>query len=152
MLINDITPEAVRDEIRKARPNSEFKTMSDGGFARSIADWIVGINLTRAYTCAYRAKGGDNTLRVGRVMTPILSLIVDRDLQNENFKSIDYYSLNGEFEVDSTLIKANLKTEQKILDKAEVEKIKTHIESKQFTLKLTKTPKKEYPPPYPIIF
>lgn len=152
VLINDITPEAVRDEIRKARPNSEFKTMSDRGFARSIADWIVGINLTRAYTCAYRAKGGDNTLRVGRVMTPILSLIVDRDLQNENFKSIDYYSLNGEFEVDSTLIKANLKTEQKILDKAEVEKIKTHIESKQFTLKLTKTPKKEYPPlPYNLL-
>ena len=100
VLINDITPEAVRGEIQKARPNAEFKTMSDRGFARSIADWIVGINLTRAYTCAYRAKGGDTTLRVGRVMTPILSLIVERDLQNENFKSINYYSLNGEFEAE----------------------------------------------------
>lgn len=152
VLINDITPEAVRDEIKKARPNSEFKTMSDRGFARSIADWIVGINLTRAYTCAYRAKGGDSTLRVGRVMTPILSLIVERDLQHENFKSINYYSLSGEFELDSIPIKANLKTEQKILEKAEIEAIKASIDSKQFTIKLTKTPKKEYPPlPYNLL-
>ena len=152
VLINDITPEAVREEIQKARPNSEFQAMSDRGFARSIADWIVGINLTRAYTCAYRAKGGDSTLRVGRVMTPILSLIVERDLQNENFKSIDYYSLGGEFEVDSTLIKANLKTEQKILDKSEIERIKVAIESKPFHLKITKTPKKENPPlPYNLL-
>lgn len=152
VLINDITPEAVREEIQKARPNSEFKTMSDRGFARSVADWIVGINLTRAYTCAYRAKGGNTTLRVGRVMTPILSLIVDRDIQNENFKSIDYYSLCGEFIVDSTHIKANLKTEQKILDKTEIEKIKVAIESKQFNIKITKTPKKENPPlPYNLL-
>ena len=152
VLINDITPEAVRGEIQKARPNAEFKTMSDRGFARSIADWIVGINLTRAYTCAYRAKGGDTTLRVGRVMTPILSLIVERDLQNENFKSINYYSLNGEFEADSTIIKANLKTEQKILDKAEIEKIKAFIDSKQFNMKITKTQKKENPPlPYNLL-
>ncbi len=152
VLINDITPEAVREEIQKARPNAEFKTMSDRGFARSIADWIVGINLTRAYTCAYRAKGGNTTLRVGRVMTPILSLIVERDLQNENFKSIDYYSLSGEFVVDSLKIKANLKTEQKILVKAEIENIKAATESKQFNIKINKTPKKENPPlPYNLL-
>lgn len=152
VLINDITPEAVREEIKKARPNSEFQTMSDRGFARSIADWIVGINLTRAYTCTYRAKGGNQTLRVGRVMTPILSLIVDRDLQNENFKSIDYYSISAVFAVDSVLIKANLKTEQKILDKAEIEKIRANIEGKPFALKLNKTPKKENPPlPYNLL-
>lgn len=152
VLINDITPEAVRDEIKKARPNSEFKTMSDRGFARSIADWIVGINLTRAYTCAYRAKGGNETLRVGRVMTPILSLIVDRDLQNENFVSSDYYVLSGEFEADSVIIGANLKTEKNIVDKVEIERIKAAIESKQFNIKLTKIPKKENPPlPYNLL-
>lgn len=152
VLINDITPQAVKDEIAKARPNSEFKGMSDRGFARGIADWMVGMNLSRAYTCAYRKKGGNDTLRVGRVQTPILSLIVDRDYENDNFKSIDYYTLSGEFEADSMILQANLKTEQKILDKAEMEKIKAKLDNQNFKLTLTKTPKKEYPPlPYNLL-
>ncbi|BDB64833.1 DNA topoisomerase [Helicobacter cinaedi] len=152
VLINDITPQAVKDEIAKARPNSEFKGMSDRGFARGIADWMVGMNLSRAYTCAYRKKGGNDTLRVGRVQTPILSLIVDRDYENDTFKHIDYYTLNGEFEVDSITLQASLKTEQKILDKAEMEKIKAKLDNQNFKLTLTKTPKKEYPPlPYNLL-
>lgn len=152
VLINDITPQAVKDEIAKARPNSEFKGMSDRGFARGIADWMVGMNLSRAYTCAYRKKGGNDTLRVGRVQTPILSLIVDRDYENDTFKQTDYYTLNGEFEVDSTTLQASLKTEQKILDKAEMEKIKAKLDNQNFKLTLTKTPKKEYPPlPYNLL-
>ena len=152
VLINDITPQAVKDEIAKARPNSEFKGMSDRGFARGIADWMVGMNLSRAYTCAYRKKGSNDTLRVGRVQTPILSLIVDRDYENDTFKHIDYYTLNGEFEVDSITLQASLKTEQKILDKAEMEKIKAKLDNQNFKLTLTKTPKKEYPPlPYNLL-
>lgn len=152
VLINDITPQAVKDEIAKARPNSDFKGMSDRGFARGIADWMVGMNLSRAYTCAYRKKGGNDTLRVGRVQTPILSLVVDRDYENDTFKHIDYYTLNGEFEVDSATLQASLKTEQKILDKAEMEKIKAKLDNQTFKLTLTKTPKKEYPPlPYNLL-
>lgn len=78
-LINDITPDAVKKEISNMRPNSDFKNMSERGFARSIADWIVGINLTRAYTCANRKNGGKGVISVGRVQTPILGLIVERD-------------------------------------------------------------------------
>ncbi|BEJ86661.1 hypothetical protein B10525_17940 (plasmid) [Campylobacter jejuni] len=59
--------------------------MSERGFARSQADWIVGINLTRAYTIMARKNGYEGILSVGRVQTPILALIVNRDKEFEKF-------------------------------------------------------------------
>ncbi|EAI8673033.1 DNA topoisomerase III, partial [Campylobacter jejuni] len=116
VLINDLTPKAVKEEIAKIKPNADFKGMSERGFARSQADWIVGINLTRAYTIMARKNGYEGILSVGRVQTPILALIVNRDKEFENFKSINYYSLLGDFNINNNTIKARLKTEDKILD------------------------------------
>lgn len=62
--------------------------MSERGFARSQADWIVGINLTRAYTIIARQNNFEGILSVGRVQTPILGLVVARDKEFESFKSI----------------------------------------------------------------
>ncbi|ELW6648935.1 relaxase/mobilization nuclease domain-containing protein [Campylobacter jejuni] len=88
---------------------ADFKGMSERGFARSQADWIVGINLTRAYTIMARKNGYEGILSVGRVQTPILSLIVNRDKEFENFKSINYYSLLGDFNINNNTIKARFK-------------------------------------------
>ncbi|EAH7567690.1 DNA topoisomerase III, partial [Campylobacter jejuni] len=57
VLINDITPKAVREEIAKIKPNSDFKGMSESGFARSQADWLVGMNITRAFTLQAQKNG-----------------------------------------------------------------------------------------------
>lgn len=61
-----------------------------------------------------RKSGFDGVLSVGRVQTPILGLIVARDKEFETFKSIDYYSLLGEFKINNKTIKARLKTDEKI--------------------------------------
>ncbi|EAI8695422.1 DNA topoisomerase III [Campylobacter jejuni] len=152
VLINDLTPKAVKEEIAKIKPNADFKGMSERGFARSQADWIVGINLTRAYTIMARKNGYEGVLSVGRVQTPILSLIVNRDKEFENFKSIDYYSLLGDFNINNNIIKARLKTEDKILDENLAKEIKESCENQNAKINLKIENKKEYPPlPYNLL-
>ncbi|HEF9750295.1 TPA: DNA topoisomerase 3 [Campylobacter coli] len=152
VLINDLTPKAVKEEIAKIKPNADFKGMSERGFARSQADWIVGINLTRAYTIMARKNGYEGVLSVGRVQTPILALIVNRDKEFENFKSIDYYSLLGDFNINNNTIKARLKTEDKILDENLAKKIKESYENQNAKINLKIENKKEYPPlPYNLL-
>ncbi|EAH6153416.1 DNA topoisomerase III [Campylobacter jejuni] len=152
VLINDLTPKAVKEEIAKIKPNADFKGMSERGFARSQADWIVGINLTRAYTIMARKNGYEGILSVGRVQTPILSLIVNRDKKFENFKSINYYSLLGDFNINNNTIKARLKTEDKILDENLAKEIKESCENQNAKINLKIENKKEYPPlPYNLL-
>ncbi|EJM0156041.1 DNA topoisomerase 3 [Campylobacter jejuni] len=152
VLINDLTPKAVKEEIAKIKPNADFKGMSERGFARSQADWIVGINLTRAYTIMARKNGYEGVLSVGRVQTPILSLIVNRDKEFENFKSIDYYSLLGDFNINNNTIKARLKTEDKILNENLAKEIKESCENQNAKINLKIENKKEYPPlPYNLL-
>ncbi|EOZ8014804.1 DNA topoisomerase 3 [Campylobacter coli] len=152
VLINDLTPKAVKEEIAKIKPNADFKGMSERGFARSQADWIVGINLTRAYTIMARKNGYEGILSVGRVQTPILSLIVNRDKEFENFKSINYYSLLGDFNINNNTIKARLKTEDKILDENLAKEIKESCENQNAKINLKIENKKEYPPlPYNLL-
>ncbi|EAH5308400.1 DNA topoisomerase 3 [Campylobacter jejuni] len=152
VLINDLTPKAVKEEIAKIKPNADFKGMSERGFARSQADWIVGINLTRAYTIMARKNGYEGVLSVGRVQTPILALIVNRDKEFENFKSINYYSLLGDFNINNNTIKARLKTEDKILDENLAKEIKESCENQNAKINLKIENKKEYPPlPYNLL-
>ncbi|HEB7690250.1 TPA: DNA topoisomerase 3 [Campylobacter coli] len=152
VLINDLTPKAVKEEIAKIKPNADFKGMSERGFARSQADWIVEINLTRAYTIMARKNGYEGVLSVGRVQTPILALIVNRDKEFENFKSIDYFSLLGDFNINNNTIKARLKTEDKILDENLAKEIKKSCENQNAKINLKIENKKEYPPlPYNLL-
>ncbi|MBX1928176.1 DNA topoisomerase 3, partial [Campylobacter coli] len=152
VLINDLTPKAVKEEIAKIKPNADFKGMSERGFARSQADWIVGINLTRAYTIIAKQNNFEGVLSVGRVQTPILGLVVARDKEFENFKSINYYSLLGDFNINNNTIKARLKTEDKILDENLAKEIKESCENQNAKINLKIENKKEYPPlPYNLL-
>lgn len=152
VLINDLTPKAVREEISKMKSNSEFKGMSERGFARSQADWIVGINLTRAYTIKARANGNSGILSVGRVQTPILGLIVARDKEFESFKSVNYYSLAGKFISNNKEFNARLKTEEKILDEELAKNIQSFCQQKNSSIHTKLENKKEYPPlPYNLL-
>lgn len=93
LLINDLNPEAVRVALANQRPNSEFASLSRSALARSRADWLYGINLTRAYTLQGRQAGYQGVLSVGRVQTPVLGLVVNRDLDIEQFRSHPFYEV-----------------------------------------------------------
>ncbi|EAH8338300.1 DNA topoisomerase III, partial [Campylobacter upsaliensis] len=96
-LINDITPKAIAKAINEKKANEEFSNLSQSGFARSEADFLVGLNFTRLYTLLNQKNGGSGMVSVGRVQTPILGLIVHRELDYKNHKALHYFALSGNF-------------------------------------------------------
>jgi DNA topoisomerase-3 len=90
--ISSLTDAAIREGFRKLKPASDFDGLADAARGRSRADWLVGMNLSRAYTLAARASGreGRDVFSVGRVQTPTLSMIVERDRQIRAFVPEDY--------------------------------------------------------------
>ena len=97
VLINDMNPKIVRRALSSLRDNEEFYGLYQSALARSVSDQHYGYNLTRAYTLAGRATGGDSVLSVGRVQTPVLGLVVRRDRAHEDHTSSKYWSINGQF-------------------------------------------------------
>lgn len=92
-LISDLNPPAVRRALETLRSNREFIPLSTSALARSRADWLYGINMTRAYTLLARGSGSQALLSVGRVQTPVLGLVVRRDAEISAFVSKPYYQV-----------------------------------------------------------
>jgi len=92
-LISDLNSSAVRRALSRLRPNREFIPLSTSALARSRADWLYGINLTRAYTLQGQKGGYSGVLSVGRVQTPVLGLVVRRDLSIKEFVSRPFYEV-----------------------------------------------------------
>lgn len=149
LLINDLTPKGIAIALKDIKSNDDFKGLSERGFARSLADWITGINLTRAYTLKARQSGFEGVLSVGRVQTPILGLVVARDEGFENFKSASYFSLSGSFKADNISFKALLKTDERIENEDLAKEIVKACYSKEGKIILAKTEKKKENPPLP---
>lgn len=94
-LINDLNPQAVERAIERLRENRDFIPLCVSALARARADWLYGINMTRAYTLLGQRGGYQGVLSVGRVQTPILGLVVRRDEEIENFISKDYFEVKA---------------------------------------------------------
>lgn len=94
-LINDLNPTAVSKAINKLQSNQEFRSLTISALARSRADWLYGINMTRAYTLRGQQVGYKGVLSVGRVQTPVLGLIVRRDLEIEHFVPKDFFEVQA---------------------------------------------------------
>ncbi|WP_279489885.1 DNA topoisomerase III [Aeromonas veronii] len=100
-LISDLNPPAVRRALEKLRDNKEFVPLAVSALARSRADWLYGINMTRAYTLLGRKAGCSELLSVGRVQTPLLGLVVRRDLEIEAFVPKPFYEVLAHLLTDS---------------------------------------------------
>lgn len=90
--ISSLTDEAIRDGFRNLRPASDFDSLYTAGLCRAIGDWVLGINATRLYTLKY-SPGRGNILSIGRVQTPTLALVVQRQQEIENFVPKTTYEL-----------------------------------------------------------
>ena len=95
LLINDMNPAAVQRALANLDLNKNFAALSASALARSRADWLYGINMTRAYTIQGRKVGYDGVLSVGRVQTPVLGLVVRRCEEIENFVSKPFYEVKA---------------------------------------------------------
>ncbi len=90
--ISSLTPDAIRKGFDTIRPGRDYDPLAEAARGRSRADWLVGMNLSRAYTLTY----GDE-LSVGRVQTPTLAMLVERELAIRNFVPEDYLEVEAEF-------------------------------------------------------
>ncbi|NTZ88746.1 DNA topoisomerase III [Burkholderia metallica] len=95
--LQSMTPQAIRDGFANLRSDSDMQPLADAARCRSEADWLVGINGTRAMT-AFNSKGGGFFLTtVGRVQTPTLSIVVEREEKIRRFIPRDYWEVRAEF-------------------------------------------------------
>lgn len=101
-LVSDLNPSAVKRAIEKLQNNQDFIPLATSALARARADWLYGINMTRAYTLQGRWAGYKGVLSVGRVQTPVLGLIVRRDLEIEHFVPKDYFEVIAHIIVPNT--------------------------------------------------
>jgi len=100
LLIADLNQAAVQRSLRQLKPNADFQPLSTSALARSRADWLYGINLTRAMTLQGKVVGYQGVLSIGRVQTPVLGLVVGRDDSIEAFVSKPYYEVVALLETD----------------------------------------------------
>jgi DNA topoisomerase-3 len=112
--ISSLTPEAIRKGFASLRPGSEYDRLADAACGRSRADWLVGMNLSRAYSIVYNEE-----LSVGRVQTPTLAMIVDRELALRRFVPEDYLHVVATFQAtpqtetyDGTWFRPDVKTNE----------------------------------------
>ena len=138
--ISSLTEEAIREGFQKLKEQAEFNRLYEAGLSRAIGDWLLGMNATRLYTLRY----GQNkqVLSIGRVQTPTLALIVNRQEEIENFKPEPYWELKTVYR-DVTFSA----TKGKFIQKEEGEKFLETVRTSDFTVTDVSTKKgKEYAP------
>lgn len=138
--ISSLTEEAIREGFQKLKNQAEFNSLYEAGLSRAIGDWLLGMNATRLYTIKY----GQNrqVLSIGRVQTPTLALIVNRQAEIDNFKPEPYWELKTVYR--STTFSA---TKGKFTTKEEGEAFLKIAEQEDFTVTdISEKKGKEYAP------
>ena len=138
--ISSMTDEAIREGFQNLKDQADYQPLYMAGLSRAIGDWLLGMNATRLYTLRY----GQNrqVLSIGRVQTPTLALIVNRQKEIDNFKPEPYWVLATVYR-DTTFTA----TKGKFTSKEEGEEAFKTIEGKPFTVtKVEKKEGKEQPP------
>ena len=95
--LQSMTPASIREGFTKLRSDEEMLPLADAARCRSEADWLIGINGTRAMTAFNSKEGGFYLTTVGRVQTPTLSIVVEREDKIKRFVSRDYWEVRAEF-------------------------------------------------------
>jgi DNA topoisomerase-3 len=96
--ISSLTREAILDGFRSLRPASDFAGLRDSAYARQQSDWLVGLNATRAQTKVAERAGREGVYSLGRVQTPTLALVVERDREIRTFVPTQYFEVRATFD------------------------------------------------------
>ncbi len=99
--LQSMTPQAIRDGFDQLRTDKQMQGLADAARSRSEADWLVGINGTRAMTAFNSRDGGFFLTTVGRVQTPTLSVVVEREEKIRKFVSRNYWEVHGSFAAEA---------------------------------------------------
>ena len=138
--ISSLTEEAIREGFQHLKEQSDFTKLYEAGLSRAIGDWLLGMNATRLYTLRY----GQNrqVLSIGRVQTPTLALIVNRQAEIDNFKPEPYWELKKVYRNTTFSV-----TKGKFTKKEEGEAFLEIVRQKEFTVTdISEKKGKEYAP------
>ncbi len=127
--ISSMTDEAIKDGFADLRDGSEYDALYLSGLARNKADWIVGMNATQLFTVKYR-----NMLSVGRVQTPTLAMLVEREKKIEQFASANYYTAVldcGKFTAESDKIDNKIAAEKALAACTNTAEVKSAVKEQK---------------------
>ncbi len=99
--LQSMTPAAIRDGFQRLRSDEQMQPLADAAVCRSEADWLIGINGTRAMTAFNSKTGGFHLTTVGRVQTPTLAIVVEREQKIRDFVPRDYWEVIATFEAEA---------------------------------------------------
>ena len=129
---------SIRKALKSMKSGDATLPLYHAAQARQRADWLVGMNISRLYSCLTRAAGYDGTIQIGRVLTPMVSIVVDREKQIANFKPVPFYDVtitanvqNGQF--DAKWIVPELLSDEsaRCLDQNLANKVVTEVDNAQ---------------------
>lgn len=140
--ISSLTDEAIREGFEHLRDEQDYQSLYEAGLARAIGDWLLGMNATRLYTLRYGQRERKQPLSIGRVQTPTLALIVERQQAIEQFKPETYWELKTSYR--DVIFSAD---KGKYTDHAKAQQALTSILGKPFEItSIKKKDGKELPP------
>ena len=139
--ISSQTDKAIKDGFANLKPAKDYDNLFRSAQARSEADWLVGLNVTRALTCKHNAQ-----LSAGRVQTPTLALVVERENEIRRFVPKDYYGLRAELEGFRAAWKDE-KGNGRSFDKEKLEALLKQCEGKEAVITQISKMRKMTPPP-----
>ena len=141
--ISSMTEEAIQEGFANLKDGHEYDNLYLSAQCRSDADWLVGMNGTRAFTVRY-----DSVLSVGRVQTPTLSLLVQREHEIRSFIPEDYYEVQADFGTYKGMWINNLEEKQtRLKTQEEAQRIADIVKGKEGVLEQVSTERKHTPPP-----
>ncbi|HXY60197.1 MAG TPA: DNA topoisomerase III [Chthoniobacterales bacterium] len=156
--LQSMTADSIRDAFNHLRTEEEMVPLSKAAVCRSESDWLVGINGTRAMTAFNNRTGGFQLTPVGRVQTPTLAILAEREDKIHHFKSRNYYEVFGDFEVKAGAYRGRWFREEfakegdedaraeRIWDKAQADEIKNRCVGKTGVASEEKKPTTQAPP------
>ena len=140
--VSSLTEEAIREGFAHLQDQSAYKSLYEAGLCRAIGDWLLGMNATRLYTIKYRSGSSRQVLSIGRVQTPTLALVVNRQKEIDGFKPEQYWELKTVYrDVRFSAVKG------RFTNQAEGQAVLDSISGKPFSVtQVGKKEGKEYPP------
>ncbi|PKR86837.1 DNA topoisomerase III [Heyndrickxia camelliae] len=147
--ISSLTPKSVIQGFENLLDESETRSIYYEALSRACADWLVGMNASRAYTLLLQKKGISDVFSTGRVQTPTLALIVKREQEIENFKSEPFWEVLATFHFDGKKYsgKWHKDGEFRLHDESMANKIADFCKGKEAIISAIEKERKEFQPP-----
>ncbi|MBJ6361578.1 DNA topoisomerase III [Paenibacillus sp. GCM10012307] len=140
--ISSQTDKAIKEGFQKLKPGKEYDNLYASAVCRAEADWLIGLNVTRALTCKYNAQ-----LAAGRVQTPTLAIMMDREAEITSFQSQPYWTLTADLGGFQAIWREKESHDGRVWDKAKAEQVAARLNNAKARVDKLKTTDKSEPQP-----